>query len=48
MNIGYRNKGLTPNPAFQAVQVKCFLWERVTPFGFDSGLFHFADLLRAQ
>ena len=49
-HIRYRSKGSTPTreTAFQAVQKPCFLWERVTPFGTDFGLFHFADLWYAQ
>lgn len=36
-------KGSTPNQLFQAVQEQCYLWETVTPFNVDFGLFHFAD-----
>ena len=43
MHVSYKNKGSTPNQAFQAVQAQGFLWESVTPFGMDFGLFHFAD-----
>ena len=51
MLISYGRKGFTPNTpnqVFQAVQELCFLWERVTPFAVDFGLFHFAGLFHAQ
>lgn len=48
MRLSYRSKGSTQNQAFQAMQEQCFLWRRVTPFGSDFGLLHFADFSHAQ
>lgn len=44
----YWGKGSTLYQAFQAVRELCFLWENLTPFSADFGLFHFAHLLHAQ
>ena len=38
MHISYGSKDSTQ--AFATVHEQCFLWERVTPFGVDLGLFH--------